>query len=116
MRELQIPTGVDSDDRATEMVRYWLANDEPRVTLLLGMYEDARDCDVDELWAWGHILRDIAQHVANGLQKSHGWDFDESSKTIMKHFVEAMKERSPGLEGGFPSDTSPDGANGIGSI
>jgi hypothetical protein len=105
MRELQIPSGVEGDHRATEMVRYWLANDEPHVTLLLGMYADARDCDVDELWAWGHILRDIAQHVANGLQKSHGWDFDESSNKILKHFTDAMKERASGLEGDFPGGT-----------
>ena len=59
MRELQIPAGVESDENATEMVRFWLANGEPNLSLLLGMYEDAEDCDVDELYAWGDIGRRI---------------------------------------------------------
>lgn len=101
MRELIIPVGAKSDPDATEMVRFWLAHNQPHVSLLLGMYEDADDCDVDELYAWGHILRDIAQHVAHGLQKSHGWDFSESAKKIERYFVEAMGQRSPGIEGGY---------------
>jgi hypothetical protein len=99
MRELERPKGVDSDADATEMVRYWLANDEPHVKLLIGMYQDAEDCDVDELYAWGHILRDIAQHVANGLKKSYGWDFNESCDRVAQHFNEAMKNRSGKLDG-----------------
>ncbi|QDT00839.1 DUF5076 domain-containing protein [Adhaeretor mobilis] len=51
MRELPIPEGVNQDDDATELLRFWLANGKPNVTLLLGMYEDAVECDVDELWA-----------------------------------------------------------------
>lgn len=101
MRELIIPVGVDSDPDATEMVRFWLADGEPHVSLLLGMYEDDKDCDIGELYAWGHILRDIAQHVAHGLQKSHGWDFDKSARTIARHFADAMAERSPGLQGEY---------------
>jgi len=104
MRELQIPTGVDGDEQATEMIRFWIANGEPNVTLLLGMYEDADDSDVDELVAWGNILSDIAQHVANGLEQSHGWNFTESAKRLTEHFHEAMRERAPGLEGGYPTE------------
>ena len=102
MRELQIPTGVDGDEHATEMVRFWLAHDQPHLTLLLGMYEDAEDCEVDELFAWGNMLSDIAQHVANGMEKRHGWDFTETVRTITKHFLQAMAERAPGLEGDYP--------------
>ena len=102
MRELTIPDGVSSDQDATEMVRFWLAHNKPHVTLLLGMYEDAENCNVDELFAWGQILGDIAQHVANGFQKSHGWDFDKSAKAILTHFIDAMRTRAPGLEGDFP--------------
>jgi hypothetical protein len=102
MRELRIPDGVEGDDDATEMVRFWLAHDKPHVSLLLGMYEDAEDCEVDELFAWGNILSDIAQHVANGMEKSHGWDFAESVKKIAAYFYQAMAERAPGLEGEYP--------------
>jgi hypothetical protein len=102
MRELQIPDGVVGDDDATEMVRLWLAHGRPHVTLLLGMYEDAEDSDVDELWAWGNLLSDIAQHVANGLEESHGWDFTTSTRKLVQHFAAAMVVRAPGLEGGYP--------------
>ena len=105
MRELDIPPGVESDENATEMVRYWLANGEPNVSLLLGMYEDAEDCDVDELSAWGNILADIAQHVANGLEQMYGWDFKESVKRLSEHFSKGMGERAPDLEGGFFEDS-----------
>ncbi|SRR5258708_36009412 len=102
MRELRIPFGVEGDDRATEMIRFWLAHDKPHMTLLLGMYEDADDCEVDELFAWGSILSDIAQHVANGLEKSHGWDFTESKKKIAAYFNQAITDRPPELEGEYP--------------
>ena len=101
MRALKIPDGVESDPRATEMVRFWLANKKPHLSLLLGMYADAKGSECDERFAWGYILRDIAQHVANGLQKSHGWDFDESVLKIAEYFNEAITERSPGLEGDY---------------
>ena len=105
MRELRVPDGIKGDENATEMVRFWIANGEPNLTLLLGMYEDGEDCDVDELWAWGNILSDIAQHVANGLEQSHGWDFTTSVRKLTEYFNAAMAERAPGIEGGYPEDT-----------
>jgi hypothetical protein len=104
MRELRIPSDVESDPSATEMIRFWLANNKPHLSLLLGMYEDAEDCDIDELWAWGNILSDIAQHVANGLEKSHGWDFNDSVNKLTDYFVKCMKDRAPGLQGEYKYD------------
>ncbi|GAA5495007.1 hypothetical protein Rhal01_01176 [Rubritalea halochordaticola] len=101
MRELTKPTGVDADPRATEMIRFWLANNEPNISLLLGMWEDADDSDVDELWAWGNVLADIAQHIANGLEQSHGWDYSSSMETLRQAFIQASRERDLGLEGGY---------------
>jgi len=101
MRELDIFPDVRKDPNATEMIRFFLANDEPHVSLLLGMYEDAEDCNVDELWAWGHILSDIVQHIANGFEQSHGWKYDETVTELMKNVNEVVAERNPGLEGSF---------------
>ena len=103
MRQLPISNGVDGDNDATEMIRFWLAHNEPHISLLLGMYEDADKCEVDELYAWGNILGDIAQHIANGLEQSHGRDFTESARQLVSHFTEAMAARAPGLEGGYPA-------------
>lgn len=105
MRELIKPKEIEGDDQATEMVRFWLAHGRPHVALLLGMYEDAEDEDAaDELWAWGNILSDIAQHIVNGLSQSHGYDFDESVELLTRYFISAMKERAPGLEGKYVDD------------
>ena len=101
MRELPIPPENAGDNEATEMARVWLGNGSCNISLLLGMYEDAEDCDVDELWAWGNILGDIAQHIANGLNQSHGWPREETMKKLQKYFNEAIKERAPNLEGQY---------------
>jgi len=101
MRELPVPVENDGDDNATEMARVWLGNGSCNVSLLLGMYEDAEDCDVDELEAWGNILSDIAQHIAHGFKQSHDWDEVETMSRLKRHFNAAIKERAPGLEGHF---------------
>lgn len=105
MRELPAPIEIHGDKNATEMVRFWLAHGEPHVALLLGVYEDSEDEGAaDELWAWGNILSDIAQHVVNGLSQSHGYDFDESVALLSRYFISAMKERAPGLKGEYLDD------------
>jgi hypothetical protein len=104
MRELDIPEDTLNDPDATEMVRFWLANNRPHLSLLLGMYEDAEDCEIEELWAWGNILSDIAQHVANGLEQSHGLDFNDSVVKLTDYFIQCMKARAPGLEGAYKYD------------
>jgi len=101
MRELPIPIENDGDESATEMARVWLGNGSCNVSLLLGMYEDAEESNVDELWAWGNILSDVVQHIANGLKRSHGWDETETMAALRKHFNEAIKERAPGLQGTY---------------
>jgi hypothetical protein len=101
MRELPIPSENEGDEDATEMARVWLGNNTCNISLLLGMYEDAEDCDVDELYAWGNILSDIAQHIANGFKQSHGWDETETMAQLRKHFNAAIKERAPGLQGTY---------------
>lgn len=102
MRELNVPNGIEGDSDATEMIRFWLANGDVHLSLLLGMYQDAEEDDaVDELWAWGNILGDIAQHVANGLAQSHGFEFDETVERIAGHFFTAIRERAPSLTGKY---------------
>ena len=70
------------------------------------MYEDAEECEVDELFAWGQILRDIAWHIALGMQKNHGWKFEASVRAIAAHFNEAIRETPGDLEGDFTGGAS----------
>ena len=101
MRELTIPVENDGDDNATEMARVWIGNGTCNVSLFLGMWEDAEDSEDDELEVWGNIFSDIAQHIANGFKKSHGWDEVETMSQLRMHFNKAIKERAPDLEGHF---------------
>ena len=48
-RELPIPPETQGDDRATEMIRVWLAHNDLHVSLNLGMWKDAEDSEVDDV-------------------------------------------------------------------
>jgi predicted secreted Zn-dependent protease len=91
VRELSIPHGTADDDRATEMIRVWLAHENLHVSLLLGMWEDAEDSDVDERAAWGELLSDVIKHIANGLNDSHGWDKVDTATRIRDALLENLK-------------------------
>ncbi|WP_407136580.1 DUF5076 domain-containing protein [Xanthomonas protegens] len=58
---------MDGDPGVAEMIRVRLAHDDVHVSLLLGMWADAEDCDLDKREARGNLLTDVAQHIANGM-------------------------------------------------
>lgn len=101
MRELTIPVENTGDDNATEMARVWLGNGTCNVSLLLGMFEDAPECEDDELEVWGNILSDIAQHIAHGMGQSHGWDEAHTVAMLQKHFNRAIRERAANFKGAY---------------
>ncbi len=101
MRELPIPPENEGDENATEMARVWIGNNTCNVSLLLGMYADAEQRGVDELWAWGNILGDVAQHIAYGFKRSHGWNEAETMEKLMEHSNAAMTARASKIVGSF---------------
>jgi predicted secreted Zn-dependent protease len=101
IRELQIPTEIEGDENATEMIRVWLAHEDVHVSLLLGMWEDAADSDVDEAEAWGNLLADVSRHVANGMQQSHGWAKLETLRKIRQAFLENLELQERRIEGKY---------------
>jgi len=88
MRGLQIPPETEGDWKATEMIRVWLAHGQVHVSLLLGMWEDSKDSDVDERETWGTLLGDVARHIANGMKKSHGFKQSETLSQIRHAFLD----------------------------
>ena len=100
-RPLSIPPDTEGDADATEMIRVWLAHSDVHVSLLLGMWEDAEDCDVDEGEAWGNLLADIARHIANGMNQSHAWPQLETLKRIRQAFLENMDLQERRIEGTY---------------
>ena len=101
IRELSIPPDTEGDDNATEMIRVWLAHEDVHVSLLLGMWEDAEDCDVDEREAWGNLLADVARHVASGMAQSHAWDQLATLRRIKQAFLENLDLQERRIEGRY---------------
>ncbi len=102
MRELDRPPEVLTDANATEMIRAWIANGTLHVSLLLGMWEDALVCEVDERKAWGDLFADILRHVANGLKQSHGWDEADTVHQIRAFMLVNLDTEEPEFSGGYP--------------
>lgn len=82
MNELKIPEGVMDDPNATEMIRVWIGNRDIHVSMLLGMWEEASNHDIDEREAWGEMLADLIRHIANGLTQSHDYSAHASERKI----------------------------------
>ena len=101
MRELPIPSGTQGDEDAREMIRVWLAHENLHVSLHLGMWEDAEECDIDERDAWGELLADTIQHIANGLNQSHGWDKEKTIVRITNSLLKNTKCPSGVITGGY---------------
>ncbi len=108
MRELMKPPEVESDPRATEMVRAWIANNDLHVSLFLGMWQDAKESDVDECDAWGQLLSDLVHHIANGMRQSHGWDTDETVFKIRTALVSSLDaDNEPEHSGAYVDEDGP---------
>ena len=100
-RELNQPPEIAGDDNATEMVRVWVAHSQLHVSMLLGMWQDAKDSQVDERDAWGELLADLTKHIANGMMKNYGWDYDSTRDRIRAAFLENFDDKSGTIEGDF---------------
>lgn len=83
MRELPVPEGIEGDPDATEMVRVWIGNKDIQISMLLGMWEEASNYDLDEREAWGELLADLIHHIANGLTQSHDYNTTASEMKIV---------------------------------
>ena len=98
MQELPRPTETFEDERSAEMIRVWLANEQLHVSLRLGMWNDAEDCQIDERDAWGYLLSDLTRHIANGMMQRYGWDFDSTRESIRVAFLKNYDNKSGRIE------------------
>jgi len=84
------------------MIRVWLAHNQLHVSMLLGMWQDAQESQVDERDAWGQLLADLTRHIANGMMKEYGWDYDSTRDRIRSAFLKNFGDKSGASEGDFP--------------
>ncbi len=99
MNELLIPDAARRDESSVEMIRVWIAERGLHASLKVGRYEDRPD--IQEARAWGRILADVAQHVADALMTRQGMNRDAAITAIKAAFNEELQAPSSGRSGGF---------------
>ena len=87
MRELIVPAEALEDEKATEVLRAWIAHEQ--------LYCVLKPEGFDDVGAWGILLADVARHIANGLAEARGLDEGESLQRIRESF-EAEFEQPTG--------------------
>jgi hypothetical protein len=100
-RELKSPPEIAGDENAAEMIRVWVAHGQLHVSMLLGAWENAQECGIDERDAWGELLADLTRHIANGMMKEYGWDYDSTRDRIRAGFLKNFDEKAGDIEGDF---------------
>jgi hypothetical protein len=101
MRELVRPDRIESDPNATEVISLWLAHNDIHISLLLGMWEDAEQHNVDERDACGQLLADTTKHIANGLSKSHGCEKEDTIRQIKEVFLASVDSTNTSLDADY---------------
>lgn len=99
MKELIIPEAAQRDEDSIEMIRVWIAERGLHASLNVGLYGDRPG--FREEHAWGRILADVAQHVADALVVDGGMDRGAAINAIKDAFDEELRAPSSGRSGGF---------------
>lgn len=76
INELQIPDAAERDPHSFELLRVWVANKSQHVTLKVGVWQDPA--------AWGVMLCDLIQHIANAYQQDQGLDRTATLRRIIE--------------------------------
>ena len=99
MKALTIPPAAVRDEDAVEMMRAWIAERGLHCALNVGMYE-SQGPGV-ETRAWGIMLADAAQHVADALAASGVGDRDALLDQIIESFSNELDDPSSRRKGQF---------------
>lgn len=73
--ELTIPPVAMRDPNSLEVLRVWIAEGDQHVTVMTAAWEDPA--------AWGILLSDLIQHIANGYELNVGVDGKEVRERIL---------------------------------
>jgi hypothetical protein len=100
--ELPIPPQA-THGHAREMIRLWLANQKLHCVLNIGFWEDR---GMNERHAWGVILADMIQHIANAHEEEYGHDRRETIQMIRRSFEAEMEHPTSKRLGEFVRGTA----------
>jgi hypothetical protein len=76
--QLQIPDAAKQDPNSVELLRVWVANRDQHVSLKTGIWKDP--------FAWGIMLSDLMQHIANAYHEQEGLSRDKTLQRIKAGF------------------------------
>ena len=89
---LPVPSAATRDPRSVEILRVWIANGEQHVALAFGMWEEPA--------AWGLLLADLAQHIAQAhAQQDDGVSAEDFLEEIRAGFEAEMDSPSDEVSG-----------------
>jgi hypothetical protein len=97
--ELIIPPAAFGDERAVEMLRLWIAKGKLHSSLNIGHWESHQG--VEEDVAWGKVLADAIQHIANALHERHGIEPQETVRRVFKTLEAELSEPTTKHRGRF---------------
>jgi hypothetical protein len=97
--ELPVPPAAEADERAIEMLRVWIAGGRLHCVLNIGHWEQFQG--VEEDVAWGKVLADAIQHIANALQAQHGIEPEETVRRVFKALEAELTEPTTRHRGQF---------------
>lgn len=69
MDSMSVPPAALRDENSVEIIRVWIAEQGLHSVIKIGRY--AEDGPEREIFAWGVILADLTQHIADALS-AHG--------------------------------------------
>jgi len=84
-KELAMPPGAGSDDRACELVRAWAAHGGLQCSLNIDAWPEK-----DAAVPWGILLSDIARHVADAFERGRRVDKKQTLDQIRNIFNEEL--------------------------
>jgi hypothetical protein len=101
--ELPIPGYAMTDSGSIEVIRVWIANKGLHCSLRIGAW--AHDPEIDERKAWGVVLADTIQHVADGLQRP-GKDKTQTVAVILTTLLAELDRPTSATAGDFVDEPS----------
>jgi len=93
--ELPIPPSARSDPNGRELIRAWAAHNGLHCSLNIGSWGE------NELVAWGIVLTDVVQHIANAFTEEKGWDKAQTVREIRRVFNAELDSPTAEASGEF---------------
>jgi hypothetical protein len=92
-RDLNVPSEVERDAKAREVLRAWVANGGLTCSLRPDTWGDPS--------AWGIVLADVARHVANAVRDLNGEEPTATTAKILAVFNAELSEPTGEPSGRF---------------